>query len=758
MRRICLVMLCAFSFLLLGAAANNHELAHRSSDEIEDSFLGIQSNLNFSGRVPNDNDYAIMDSIASTGVKWVRYWLCWYQVEYDSGVYDFAATDAVVDGYDTRGLNVYLTLFSGNQWYDGPDSSIYDSVAHPEYGLAPTQGSASMQGWLSFVDSAVVRYRDRVKYWDIWNEPNIDFWQPVPNAQNYAYLLKQTSQKIKSIDPSAKVIGLGTSTIDFGYISEVLQEDVIGDIDFLGFHPYRYFPEDDQDNLGPWYPPTPYTNYEEELQGLLDTLAKYDTLGRVQLWDEEAGYPSQPEIFIWTPDTIFSSEATQAKYLLRRCIMNLAFDVAVTTWFYDWDQVSSYPSILGPTWYQHYYNMNLYEKEVPFPFSFLGITYSSPADTLLIEAETYDSLYAPLKDGGTFLYTNDGDGDLQGSAVYFVNVPDSALYTVWLRMRNPDETAAFLAYVDDTIPYWATNALGTGTGTLFIWSLPVDTELIRWHYLYRGRHFFNLNSGIHRLQVRTGLDGGSIDKIVIKREGQELTMKPAWNALQNLAASFDDRVVSDTILGKSFDNVDVPIGEWGEFRGFAFRDTSSNRSLVPYWLGLKIADDFYPDYHVNITIFVDSVVNPSIISFLDGSITPITEFTVTDSSVIFDSLPISDYPCCLAFSHAAGIEENERAVGKWSFTCIPNPFREKITISLVGVSEYWGIGGSEINIIDVSGRVVKQFILHPSSFILPAELEWDGRDDAGVKLASGVYFLKMQVGDCEVIRKLIFIR
>lgn len=757
MRITRLAMVCIFLVLLL-AEAYAHTLPHRSSDEIEGSFLGIQSNLNYSGRVANDNDYAIMDSIASTGVKWVRYWLCWYQVEYDSGVYDFAAADAAIDGYVNRGMHVYLTLFSGNQWYDGPDSTIYDSVPHPEYGLAPTQGSASMQGWLNFVDAAVVRYNDRVKYWDIWNEPNIDFWQPEPNAQDYGYLLKQTSQQIKSIDPVAKVIGLGTSTIDFGYISEVLQEDVIDDIDFLGFHPYRLYPEDDQDNIGPWYPPTPYIDYEEELQGLLDTLMKYDTLGNVQLWDEEAGYPSQPEIFIWTPDTIYTSETTQAKYLLRRYLLNLAFDVAVTTWFYDWDQVSSYPSILGPTWYQHYYNMNLYEKEVGFPFSYLGITYSSPAETLLIEAETYDSLYAPLKDGGSFLYTNDGDGDLQGNAVYAVGIPDSALYTVWMRMRNPDETAAFLVYVDDSTPYWATNALGTGTGSNFIWSLPVDNELIRWHYLYRGRHFFNLNAGAHRLRVRTGVDGGSIDKIVIKKEGPELTMKPAWAALQHLAAEFDNQVVTDPSLGTYFENVDVPIGDWDELRNFAFKDTSGNRSLITYWLGLKIVNDLYPVYHTSITVFMDSVVSPSIIDFLDGSLTPVTDYTVTDSSVIFDSLPISDHPYCLVFGHPAGIEVEEQEVSKWRITCTPNPFFDKVSISLGRYDVRCRMDDTSIRIYDVSGRVVRDFVLYPPSLLLPVKLEWDGRDDGGRLLPPGVYFLRIATENRAATRKLMLVR
>lgn len=757
-RSDCNLLLVTF-VLMLVQQGYGYKIEPRHSDQIDDSFIGIQSYLNFSGHVPNDNDYAIMDSMASSGVKWVRYWLSWYQVEVDSGEYNFTAADSVIEGYDSRGINVYLTLFSGNQWYDGPDSTIYDSVAHPEQGLSPTPGSPSMQGWLAFVDTAVLRYSDRVKYWDIWNEPNIEFWQPAPDAQDYAFLLKETSMKIKSIDPSAKVIGLGTSTIDFGYISEVLQEDIIDHIDYLGFHPYRYYPEDDQDNLGLWYPPAPYTNYDEELQGLLDTLAQYDTSGRVQLWDEEAGYPSQPECFIWTPDTIYTSEATQAKYLLRRFLLNLGFNVGVTTWFYDWDQVSAYPSILGPSWYQHYYNMNVYEKEVPFPFSFLGLTYSSPADTLLIEAEAYDSLYPPLKDGGTYIYTDDGDGDFQGSAVYDFSVPDSGLYTVWLRMRNPDETACFIIYVADSIPHWASNALSTGTGTQYIWSLPMDAELIRWHYVHRGRHFFNLSTNPYRLRIQTGLDGASLDKIVIKKEGPELTIKPAFYALQNLTAIFDNRVIPDTALGTYFENIDVPVIQWGELRNFAFHDTSLDRSFVAYWLGLKIVDDMYPVYNANITVFADSVINPCIINLLDGSVAPITDFTMTDSSVIFDSLPISDYPYCIIFDNAPGIAENRITEEKMSFSVFPNPFRRSTAIDL-NIEEFArnvaNAEGIELRIYDVYGSLVKSVTIYDTQSSLP--FIWDGRDNHNALLPSGVYFLNIRVRDHEKTTKVILTR
>jgi hypothetical protein len=752
-------LLIVFLVLIIGQS-HACQPVFRTPDQIENSFLGVQTYLNFTGRLPNDNDYAVMDSMASIGIKWVRYWLCWYQVEVDSGNYDFTAADSVIQGYASRGMNVYLTLLSGNQWYDGPDSTIYDSVAHPEQGISPTQGTASMQGWLNFVEAAVLRYSNYVKYWDIWNEPNIDFWQPAPDAQDYAYLLKMTSQAIKSIDPGAKVIGLGTSTIDFGFISEVLQEDIISDIDYLGFHPYRYYPEDDQDNMGLWYPPDAYMNYDEELQGLLDTLIQYDTSGRVRLWDEEAGFPSHPECFIWTPDTIYISDITQAKYLLRRFILNLGFNVSMTTWFCDWDQVSAYPSILGPVWYQHYYDMNVYEKEVSFPFSYLGLTHSLPADTILIEAEAYDSLYPPLKDGGTYLYTNDGDGDLQGSAVYYVDIPDSGLYTVWLRMRNPDESACFVIYLDDSIPHWASNALSSGTDTLFIWSLPMDAELIRWHYLFRGRHFFDLSAGLHCLRIQTGLDGGSLDKIVIKKEEPELSRKPGFSALQNLAAVFDNQILPDPLLGTDFDNIDAPVNEYNELRYFCFRDTSSDRSIIAYWLGLKIISDNYPVYNNKLTVYTDSVFDPIIINLMDGAVLPVTNYTATDTSVIFDSLPVSDHPFCLVMDHYPGITETDKKTGGLLVSLSPNPFTNSVRICLnrdpgLEITSQC-LGNIDLGIFDISGSLVKSYTITSTQNSM--HIFWDGRDNRGKKLASGVYFLYITTEDREDRVKILLIK
>ncbi|TET17050.1 MAG: hypothetical protein E3J78_08105, partial [Candidatus Cloacimonadota bacterium] len=77
----------------------------------------------------------------------------------------------------------------------------------------------------------------------------------------------------------------------------------------------------------------------------------------------------------------------------------------------------------------------------------------------------------------------------------------------------------------------------------------------------------------------------------------------------------------------------------------------------------------------------------------------------------------------------------------FSFSVSPNPFRDKINIEYcIGQSAE----GIELEIFDAAGRLVKNFILHPSSsFILPAKLEWDGKNNQGKEVPSGIYFFKV---------------
>lgn len=94
----------------------------------------------------------------------------------------------------------------------------------------------------------------------------------------------------------------------------------------------------------------------------------------------------------------------------------------------------------------------------------------------------------------------------------------------------------------------------------------------------------------------------------------------------------------------------------------------------------------------------------------------------------------------------------------------PNPFRPEGTIPFVvprGVAGANAGGddrvGARLQIIDVLGRHVRTLVDGP---VLPGrhEVRWDGRDAAGRRVGSGIYFLRLKVGKGEVAGRLTVVR
>ncbi|MCK4233915.1 T9SS type A sorting domain-containing protein, partial [candidate division WOR-3 bacterium] len=86
-----------------------------------------------------------------------------------------------------------------------------------------------------------------------------------------------------------------------------------------------------------------------------------------------------------------------------------------------------------------------------------------------------------------------------------------------------------------------------------------------------------------------------------------------------------------------------------------------------------------------------------------------------------------------------GVEESGSNKQKTRLEIYPNPFITSTSIHLS--SKEQTAKDMELQIYDVSGRRVRDFILYPSSFILGAT--WDGRDEVGNVVPPGIYFLKL---------------
>jgi hypothetical protein len=79
-----------------------------------------------------------------------------------------------------------------------------------------------------------------------------------------------------------------------------------------------------------------------------------------------------------------------------------------------------------------------------------------------------------------------------------------------------------------------------------------------------------------------------------------------------------------------------------------------------------------------------------------------------------------------------------------------NPFRDSATLGYSLRSN----GGAELAVFDLQGRLVRTLLQgqgEPGSFMV----QWDGRDDSGLSVASGIYFARLRAGAEEKMIKLV---
>jgi flagellar hook assembly protein FlgD len=86
----------------------------------------------------------------------------------------------------------------------------------------------------------------------------------------------------------------------------------------------------------------------------------------------------------------------------------------------------------------------------------------------------------------------------------------------------------------------------------------------------------------------------------------------------------------------------------------------------------------------------------------------------------------------------------------------PNPFSKLTYIKFQAPNSKSQV---TMKIYDVSGRTVKSFNLVSILLPLASAVSWDGRDDKGKIVPSGVYFCELKVGDdFSQTKKLLLLR
>lgn len=290
------------------------KLAPRASKAIEASPLSVGFETLDRKMFDPERTYP---HLARLGVKWARVQTGWCRCEPEKGRYEFGWLDAVVDRLLAIGIRPWFNLGYGNRVYT-PEAKDVSAV-----GWAPIFTQEARTGWKRFVQALAKHFAQRVRHWEIWNEPNIStFWKPrKPNAKDYVELVRLTAPILREHVPNGVIVGGAFAGMPLQYLRQCLDAGLANYVDRISYHPYR---------------PVPEKNYAQQLRQFRKLLAGYRP--GIALWQGECGCPSYTSKFAtgamaklpWT-------ELRQAKWLLRRILSDLAEQVELTSYFHTVD-------------------------------------------------------------------------------------------------------------------------------------------------------------------------------------------------------------------------------------------------------------------------------------------------------------------------------------------------------------------------------------------------------------------------------------
>lgn len=251
--------------------------------------LGV--NIHFTDPAPNH-----LDQLAQAGFKWIRMDFSWSDTERQRGVYNFSDYDRLMQGLRHYHIRALFILDYGNDLY--------------QHG-SPTTAEARA-AFCRWVAAAVTHFRHQGILWEMWNEPNIGFWQPHPDVNQYADLALEVGQTIRRVAPDEWYIGPGMSGMDFNFLEGCFKRGLLQYWDAVSFHPYR-------DSA----PETAAPDFERVRQ----LINQYAPAGKsIPILASEWGYS---ELYGGL------DLQKQSRYIVREFLSNIANGLLLTIW-YDW--------------------------------------------------------------------------------------------------------------------------------------------------------------------------------------------------------------------------------------------------------------------------------------------------------------------------------------------------------------------------------------------------------------------------------------
>lgn len=155
------------------------------------------------------------------GAKVYREDIYWSRVNPEPGVWEWARYDSLLDLYDRYNMELQGIYVYQPRWID-----------------QKFQENGSPEEWGEFVRRVTERYRDRIHYMEVWNEPDILTFRDKPAL--YIDILKNAYAEAKKVAPEMTILTGGFSgTVSTEHQARFVRRvlaDAKGSYDVIAFH------------------------------------------------------------------------------------------------------------------------------------------------------------------------------------------------------------------------------------------------------------------------------------------------------------------------------------------------------------------------------------------------------------------------------------------------------------------------------------------------------------------------------------------
>jgi hypothetical protein len=291
------------------------QLRPKQSSELEDNRIGQMVGLDVYAE--QDVDAFIYQNNEQFGFKWVRLtidWFDWGEVESTGEYSEYHVNpyqDKTITGLVENGIKIMYTLV------------FWDEAIQAGEGYSRFKTEDEIQRYLDYVRFIVHHFKDRIEYYEILNEPNIEEGtQQYVELADYVKLVKRVVPVIRQEYPEAKIV-VGAVTpfaITPGaqeYFFGILDSDAMPLVDAVSWHAC--------DGTSPEYMAEFYYNIPSLVQEMKDLASAHGFNGEYIV--EEMHWRTPKDAHPMGYEYSEYSEIPSAKYYARGIVMYLGMSL-----------------------------------------------------------------------------------------------------------------------------------------------------------------------------------------------------------------------------------------------------------------------------------------------------------------------------------------------------------------------------------------------------------------------------------------------